>query len=114
MTTCSTAQSDSMPVSSAVRARCERFSGNANGPALAYISPNFMPGAIVENASGDKPSARLGEREPAVHDDDRRASDLEMPVAALVAPPAHGDAARARHLRPCSATYTSSPAPRSP
>src|SRR5262249_44648041 len=42
MTTCSTAQIDSMPVRSAVVARWVSISGNANGPALAYISPNFM------------------------------------------------------------------------
>src|SRR5438132_1055324 len=54
MTTCSTAQIDSMPTSSAVRARCARFSGKPNGPALAYISPNFMSGRIVENAARDK------------------------------------------------------------
>src|SRR5213593_2579913 len=54
MTTCSTAQIDSMPTSSAVRPRCARFSGKPNGPALAYISPNFMSGPIVENATRDK------------------------------------------------------------
>src|SRR5206468_556640 len=54
MTTCSTAQIDSMPTSSAVRARCARLSGKPKGPALAYISPNFMPGPIVENAARDK------------------------------------------------------------
>src|SRR5437867_7817757 len=54
MTTCSTAQIASMPTSSAVRARCARLSGKPKGPALAYISPNFMPGPIVENAARDK------------------------------------------------------------
>src|SRR5438874_1435806 len=42
MTTCSTVQIDSKPVSSAVRARCARGSGNPNGPTLAYAMPNFM------------------------------------------------------------------------
>src|SRR5207253_10542535 len=70
MTTCSTAQIDSMPTSSAVRARCARLSGKPNGPALAYISPNFMPGRIVGNAARDKgwgrrpgPSCRTGRRD---------------------------------------------------
>src|SRR5882724_10824820 len=45
MTTCSTVQIDSMPTSSAVRARCARGSGKPKGPALAYAMPNFMAGS---------------------------------------------------------------------
>src|SRR5947207_4079298 len=54
MTTCSTAQSDSMPTAPAVRARWARLSGKPDGPALAYMRPNFMAGAIVEFAPRDK------------------------------------------------------------
>src|SRR4030095_12116821 len=43
MTTCSTAQIDSTPQRSAVVARWVSISGNANGPAFAYMSPNFIP-----------------------------------------------------------------------
>src|SRR5687767_12022938 len=42
MATCSTVQIDSTPTRSAVCARCVSISGNANGPALAYMTPNFM------------------------------------------------------------------------
>src|SRR6266404_3380587 len=42
MTTCSTVHSDSTPTRSAVCARWVSISGNANGPAFAYMSPNFM------------------------------------------------------------------------
>src|SRR5262249_27249117 len=42
MTTCSIAQIDSTPTRSAVVARWVSVSGKANGPAFAYISPNFI------------------------------------------------------------------------
>src|SRR5215469_8071438 len=61
MTTCSTAQIDSMPVRSAVVARWVSISGNANGPALAYISPNFMRRCYYGRSSdgrGARPIAR--------------------------------------------------------
>src|SRR5690242_10594361 len=48
MTTCSTVQIDSIPTSSAVRARCASGSGNPKGPALAYAIPNFMAAAILD------------------------------------------------------------------
>src|SRR5436190_8468727 len=48
MTTCSTVQIDSMPTSSAVRARCVSGSGKPKGPALAYAIPNFMAAAILD------------------------------------------------------------------
>src|SRR5215210_5082480 len=41
MTTCSTAQIDSSPISSAAVARADAPSGVANGPVLANMIPNF-------------------------------------------------------------------------
>src|SRR5262245_42879996 len=52
MTTCSTDQIDSMPTRSAVVARCVSISGSANGPALAYISPNFMSALLLRLGDG--------------------------------------------------------------
>src|SRR5262245_24341172 len=52
MTTCSTDQIDSMPTRSAVVPRCVSISGYANGPALAYISPNFMSALLLRLGDG--------------------------------------------------------------
>ena len=45
-TVCSTVHNDSKPHSSATCAMPSAFSGSANGPALANMSPNFTGGSL--------------------------------------------------------------------
>src|SRR5690242_19835019 len=83
MTTCSTVQIDSMPTSSAVRARCVSGSGKPKGPALAYAIPNFMAAAILDPHGRHKVGALSGGRDGA-----RRARMnrlVAVAVAAVVA-----------------------------
>src|SRR5919201_499676 len=56
MTTCSTLQMDSIPTSSAVRARFSSWSGKARGPAFANMRPNFIARSSRAAAQSRRPA----------------------------------------------------------
>src|SRR5581483_11310767 len=93
MTTCSTVQSDSTPTRSAVVARWASISGNANGPAFAYMRPSFMPTVVApprgRTPAGVPPSRCAGGGLPGAPEADRADAHRPRPGRDPADPPGH-------------------------